>query len=44
MESNIGDGVYVCYFVLVGENLVGQRYFVGDIDVIVDFYVMDVSY
>ncbi|CBY26173.1 Uncharacterised protein [Yersinia enterocolitica] len=44
MESNIGDGAYVRYFALVGENLVGQRHLAGDIDAIVDLYATDASY
>ncbi|CFQ74627.1 Uncharacterised protein [Yersinia enterocolitica] len=44
MESNIGDGAHVRNFALVGENLVGQRHFAGDIDVIIDLYVTDASY
>ena len=44
MESNIGYNSDFCYFALVGKNLVGQRHFARDIDVIIDLYVTDASY
>ncbi|CNL40174.1 Uncharacterised protein [Yersinia intermedia] len=44
VESNIGYNSDFCYFALVGKNLVGQRHFARDIDVIIDLYVTDASY
>ena len=44
MESNICYRADFRPFAVAGENLVGQRHFAGDIDVIIDLYVTDASY
>lgn len=44
MESHIGDATDVCRFALVGEDLVGQRHFAGDISAIIDIYAENARY
>lgn len=44
MESHIGDATDVRRFAMVGEDLVGQRHFAGDISAIIDIHAADASY
>lgn len=44
MESNISDATDVRCFALVGEDLVGQRHFAGDVSAIIDIHAADASY